>query len=36
MILRTHIKKTHMEKEPMKCDDCGDIFTSEVKKNLTF
>ncbi|XP_032664985.1 uncharacterized protein LOC116841310 [Odontomachus brunneus] len=31
MILRTHIKKTHMEKDPMKCDDCGEIFTSEVR-----
>lgn len=36
MILRTHIKKTHMEKDPMKCDDCGDIFTSEVKRNFAF
>ncbi|XP_025163414.1 uncharacterized protein LOC105188143 isoform X2 [Harpegnathos saltator] len=31
MILRTHIKKTHMEKDPMKCPDCGDAFTSEVR-----
>ncbi|XP_014474425.1 PREDICTED: uncharacterized protein LOC106744289 isoform X2 [Dinoponera quadriceps] len=31
MILRTHIKKTHMEKDPMKCADCGDTFTSEVR-----
>ncbi|XP_076752979.1 uncharacterized protein LOC143424656 isoform X1 [Xylocopa sonorina] len=31
MILRTHIKNTHMEKDPMKCLDCELTFTSEVR-----
>ncbi|KAF7385310.1 hypothetical protein HZH68_013740 [Vespula germanica] len=31
MILRTHIKNTHMEKDPMKCLDCDMTFTSEVR-----
>ncbi|XP_012219574.1 uncharacterized protein [Linepithema humile] len=31
MILRTHIKNTHMEKDPMKCTDCDSSFTSEVR-----
>lgn len=31
MILRTHIKNTHMEKDPMKCTDCDQTFTSEVR-----
>ncbi|XP_031830743.1 uncharacterized protein LOC116426224 [Nomia melanderi] len=31
MILRTHIKNTHMEKDPMKCLDCEMTFTSEVR-----
>ncbi|KAL6268870.1 hypothetical protein P5V15_001990 [Pogonomyrmex californicus] len=31
LILRTHIKNTHMEKDPLKCPDCEDIFTSEVR-----
>ncbi|XP_071577446.1 uncharacterized protein [Temnothorax nylanderi] len=31
LILRTHIKNTHMEKDPLKCTDCVDIFTSEVR-----
>ncbi|XP_066584039.1 uncharacterized protein [Prorops nasuta] len=31
MILRTHIKNTHMEKDPMKCLDCEETFTSEVR-----
>ncbi|XP_071645873.1 uncharacterized protein [Temnothorax longispinosus] len=31
LILRTHIKNTHMEKDPLKCTDCEDIFTSEVR-----
>ncbi|XP_070151270.1 uncharacterized protein [Polyergus mexicanus] len=31
MILRTHIKNTHMEKDPMKCSDCDETFTSEVR-----
>lgn len=31
MILRTHIKNSHMEKEPVKCLDCDDTFVSEVR-----
>ncbi|KYN06478.1 PREDICTED: uncharacterized protein LOC108783042 [Cyphomyrmex costatus] len=31
LILRTHIKNTHMEKDPMKCTDCEAIFTSDVR-----
>ncbi|OXU31167.1 hypothetical protein TSAR_006479 [Trichomalopsis sarcophagae] len=31
MILRTHVKNTHTEKEPMKCLDCDLKFTSEVR-----
>ncbi|XP_015126684.1 uncharacterized protein LOC107048155 [Diachasma alloeum] len=31
MILRTHIKNTHMEKNPVKCLDCEETFTSEVR-----
>lgn len=31
MILRTHIKNTHMEKNPVKCLDCEVTFTSEVR-----
>ncbi|XP_034934267.1 uncharacterized protein [Chelonus insularis] len=31
MILRTHIKNTHMEKNPVKCADCDLKFTSEVR-----
>ncbi|XP_033195589.1 uncharacterized protein LOC117159668 [Bombus vancouverensis nearcticus] len=31
MILRTHIKNTHMEKDPMKCLDCELTFISEVR-----
>lgn len=31
MILRTHVKNTHVEKEPMKCLDCDLKFTSEVR-----
>ncbi|KAH0540186.1 uncharacterized protein LOC123258869 [Cotesia glomerata] len=31
MILRTHIKNTHMEKNPVKCLDCDLMFTSEVR-----
>ena len=31
MILRTHIKNSHMEKEPVKCLDCDLTFTSEVR-----
>lgn len=31
LILRTHIKNTHMEKDPLKCTDCEAIFTSEVR-----
>ncbi|XP_058789998.1 uncharacterized protein LOC131663550 [Phymastichus coffea] len=31
MILRTHIKNTHTEKEPMKCLDCEEMFMSEVR-----
>lgn len=31
MILRTHIKNTHTEKEPMKCLDCDQMFMSEVR-----
>ncbi|XP_033220556.1 uncharacterized protein LOC117175085 [Belonocnema kinseyi] len=31
MILRTHIKNAHMEKEPVKCLDCDLTFTSEVR-----
>lgn len=31
MILRTHIKNMHMEKDPMKCADCDATFTSEVR-----
>ncbi|XP_063982465.1 uncharacterized protein LOC135165267 [Diachasmimorpha longicaudata] len=31
MILRTHIKNTHMEKNPVKCLDCVETFTSEVR-----
>lgn len=31
MILRTHIKNTHVEKDPMKCGECDQVFTSEVR-----
>lgn len=31
MILRTHIKNTHMEKDPTKCLDCDLTFTSDVR-----
>lgn len=31
MILRTHIKNTHVEKDPMKCGECDQAFTSEVR-----
>ncbi|XP_012272964.1 uncharacterized protein LOC105695715 [Orussus abietinus] len=31
MILRTHIKNSHTEKEPTKCLDCDLYFTSEVR-----
>ncbi|EGI62647.1 PREDICTED: uncharacterized protein LOC105148846 [Acromyrmex echinatior] len=31
LILRTHIKNTHMEKDPLKCSDCEGIFNSEVR-----
>ena len=31
LILRTHIKNTHMEKDPLKCTDCEGIFNSEVR-----
>ncbi|KAF7998234.1 hypothetical protein HCN44_009632 [Aphidius gifuensis] len=31
MILRTHIKNTHVEKSPVKCRDCDETFTSEVR-----
>ena len=31
MILRTHIKNSHVQKEPMKCLDCELTFTSEVR-----
>ncbi|XP_014219131.1 uncharacterized protein LOC106647318 [Copidosoma floridanum] len=31
MILRNHVKNTHIEKEPMNCLDCNLTFTSEVR-----
>ncbi|XP_012262077.2 uncharacterized protein LOC105689562 [Athalia rosae] len=31
MILRTHIKNTHVEKDPMKCAECDQLFTSDVR-----
>ncbi|XP_046490359.1 uncharacterized protein [Neodiprion pinetum] len=31
MILRTHIKNTHVKKDPMKCAECDEVFTSEVR-----
>lgn len=31
MILRTHIKNTHIEKNPTKCLDCDEMFTSDVR-----
>jgi hypothetical protein len=31
MILRTHVKNTHVQKEPVKCLDCDLMFTSEVR-----
>ncbi|KAJ8673595.1 hypothetical protein QAD02_004857 [Eretmocerus hayati] len=31
MILRSHVKNTHSHKEPMKCLDCEQMFTSEVR-----
>lgn len=34
IILRTHIKNTHIEKDPMRCVDCDATFTSEVINNF--
>lgn len=31
MILRTHVKNTHTQKDPVKCLDCDQMFTSEVR-----